>query len=108
MQNIEIVENALKGFPFDSQDGMWEEAICSVVFGLGSNIHWYIIEGEREGNDILMFGIVIGWVYDEFGYVSLKELLENPWVYHLTNFKPIPLKEIDDDRLQQFLKKFKH
>lgn len=108
MNHIEIVEKALKDFPLGSQDGMWGEAICSVVFGLGSDIHWYIIEGQREGNDSIMLGIVTGFCEDEFVYVSLKRLWENPFVYQLTEFSPIPLKEIDDDRLQKFLGKFKH
>lgn len=108
MKNIRVIENTLKDFPLGSQDGMWGEAICSVVFCLGSDIRWYIFEGQHEGDDIMMFGIVIGMVDDEFGYVSLKGLLDNPWVYQLTDFKPIPLKEIDDDRLQQFLGRFNH
>ena len=108
MKNIRFIENKLKDFPLGSQDGMWGDAICSVVFGLGSDIRWYIIEGQREGDDIIIFGIVIGFCDDEFGYVSLKGLLDNPWVYQLTDFKPTHLKEINDDRLQQFLGKFKH
>lgn len=108
MNNIEIIEKALMDFPLDSQDGMWGDAICSAVFCLGSDIRWYIIEGQREGNDIIMFGIVIGLCEDRFGYVSMKGLLENSWVYNLTDFTPTPLKEIDDTRLQQFLGKFKH
>lgn len=99
MKDLKIIEETLKNFPLNSQDGMWGEAICSVVFCLGSDIRWYIIEGQREGDDILMFGIVIGLVDDEFCYVSLKGLLDNPWGYQLTDFKPTPLKEIDDDRL---------
>lgn len=102
------IKKALKNFPLDSQDGKRGETICSVVFGLGSNIRWYITEGQTEGNDILMFGIVIGLCEDEFGYVSLNELSKAPWVYQLTDFKPIRLKEIDDARLQRFLGKFKH
>lgn len=108
MNNLEIIEKALMDFPLDSQDGMWGDAICSVVFGLGSDIRWYIIEGQRESNDIIMFGIVIGLCEDEFCYVSLNGLMENFWVYKLNDFTPIPLKEIDDTRLQQFLGKFKH
>lgn len=108
MKNLRFIENTLKDFPLGSQDGMWGEAICSVVFGLGSDIHWYIIEGQREGDDIIMFGIVIGFCEDEFVYVSLNGLSENPWMYQLTDFRPTPLKEIDDDRLQKFLNRFKH
>ena len=94
MKNIKYFEKALKVFPLGSQDNLWGEAICSVVFCLGSDIRWYIIEGQRESNNIIMFGIVIGLCEDEFGYVSLKGLLENPWVYQLTDFDQPLLKRL--------------
>ena len=58
MKNLIFIENTLKDFPLSSQDNLWREAIYSVVFCLGSDIRWYIFEGQREGDDILMFGIV--------------------------------------------------
>lgn len=69
------LEEALNGFPLYSQDGKRKEAICRAIFAIGSAC-WYILEGEREGDDTIMFGIVIGLLEDEYGYVSLKELSE--------------------------------
>jgi hypothetical protein len=38
-----------------------------------SNWTWYVVEGEREGNDWLFFGLVEGH-FTEWGYFSLSEL----------------------------------
>lgn len=66
---------ALKGFPLYSQNGKGKEAVCRAVFILGS-ARWFILEGEAEGNDTILFGIVIGLMEDEYGYISLNELSE--------------------------------
>ena len=63
----------LKDFPLYSQDGKGREAVCRAIFALGS-IRWYILEGETEGKDTILFGIVIGMMEDEYGYISLNEL----------------------------------
>lgn len=112
------LEEALKGFPLYSQDDKKGEAICSAVFVIG-RVRWFIIEGEREGNDFTMFGIVVGLMEDEYGYVSLNELSDieidlskqglgngKLQVTPLENFKPRPLKEINDIRLKRFLARF--
>ncbi len=51
------LEEALKGFPLYSQDGKGKEAICRAIFALGG-VRWFILEGEKEGNDTILFGIV--------------------------------------------------
>ena len=110
------LEEALKGFPLYSQDGKGKEAICRAIFALGS-VRWFIIEGQKENNDIVLFGIVVGLMEDEYGYVSLKELSEvsidltsqglgRLQVRQQPNFRPVPLKTLADDRLQKFLAKF--
>ena len=66
---------ALKGYPLYSQDNKGKEPICRAIFALGS-IRWYILEGQAEGNDIILFGIAIGMPVEEYGYVSLNELSE--------------------------------
>lgn len=107
------LEETFKDAPLYSQDGKGKDAICNAVFALGS-IRWYMTEGEREGSDLTMFGVVIGLLEDEFGYVSLNELsdieldltakgLGKHRVVRLTSFVPKPLKEIKDIRLRQFL-----
>ncbi len=112
------LEEALKGFPLYSQDGKKGEAICCAIFVIGQ-VRWFIIEGEREGNDLTMFGIVIGLMEDEYGYVSLNEMSDieidlakrglgkgKLQVTQLQNFELKPLKEINDIRLKRFLAKF--
>ena len=111
------LQEACKSYPLYSQDDKGENAICVAIFVLG-NIRWYIIEGEQEGSDFTMFGIAIGMMEDEYGYISLNELSEivvnlsdkglnvKLQVRQEENFKPIPLKMIEDIRLQRFLARF--
>lgn len=111
------LQEACKSYPLYSQDDKGENAICVAIFVLG-NIRWYIIEGEQEGSDFTMFGIAIGMMEDEYGYISLNELSEivvnlsdkglnvKLLVRQEENFKPIPLKMIEDIRLQRFLARF--
>lgn len=110
------LEETLKVFPLYSQDDKGKDAICSAVFVLGS-ARWFITEGEREGKDFTMFGIVIGLIDDEYGYISLRELSDieldltsqgygKHRITRLENFKPCPLREINDDRLRRFLARF--
>lgn len=69
------LEEALEGYPLYSQDGKGEEAVCRAIFALGA-VRWFILEGEREENDTILFGIVVGLAEDEYGYISLNELSE--------------------------------
>lgn len=110
------LEKALSDYPLYSQDDKKDEAICCAIFYIGS-ARWYIIEGEREGKDVTMFGIVIGLIEDEYGYISLRELSDieldltsqgygKHRITRLENFKPCPLREINDNRLRRFLARF--
>ena len=107
---------ALEGYPLYSQDGKGKEAVCRAVFALGS-VRWFILEGNREDDDVILFGIVIGLMEDEYGYISLNELsdveldlsaqgLGKLQVRQQQNFQPVPLKQIQDSRLQEFLARF--
>lgn len=110
------LEEALKGFPLYSQDGKGKEAICIAIFAIGST-RWFILEGESEDGDTILFGIVIGLMEDEYGYISLNELSEveldlaaqgfgKVQVRQQANFQPTPLKQLSDNRLQRFLARF--
>ena len=110
------LEEALKGFPLYSQDGKGKEAVCIAIFAIGS-VRWFILEGETERDDTLLFGIVIGLMEDEYGYISLNELSElqldltaqgygKLQVRQQANFQPTPLKLLSDNRLQWFLARF--
>lgn len=111
------LEEALKGFPLYSQDGKGKEAICRAIFALGG-VRWFILEGEKEGNDTVLFGIVVGLIEDEYGYFSLNELSDIQVdlsrfggegflkVRQHPNFTPVSLKRLQDNRLQELLLKF--
>ena len=47
---------ALEGYPLYSQDGKGKEAVCRAIFALGS-VRWFILEGNREDDDVILFGI---------------------------------------------------
>ena len=111
-----MLEEALKGYPLYSQDGKGKNAVCCAIFALGG-IRWFILEGETEGNDTVLFGIVIGLAEDEYGYVSLNELSEvevdltaqglgKLRVRQQPNFQPTRLDRLNDHRLQHFLARF--
>lgn len=112
------LEEALKGYPLYSQDGRGKEAVCVAIFALGS-VRWFILEGEVQENDTILFGIVVGLMEDEYGYFSLNELSDvtldlttqgfgKLQVRQQENFTPTPLKNLQDFRLQQFLARFEH
>ena len=112
------LEETLKDFPLYSQDGKEKDAVCRAIFVLGS-ARWFILEGNREGDDTIMFGIVIGLIEDEYGYVSLNELSDieldliptrrsSDLVTKLTIFHPRTLSEINDIRLYHFLARFEN
>lgn len=115
LMTSELAE-ALKGFPLYSQDGKGKEAVCRAVFALGS-VRWFILEGEAEENDIILFGIVIGLMEDEYSYISLNELSEieldltaqglgKLQIRQQPNFQPTELRLLNDKRLQRFLARF--
>ncbi len=107
------LEKALKDYPLYSQDGKKKDAQCVVVFSLG-NIHWYIMEGQQEGNDFTFYGIVTGLQEPEYGYASANEMANVTFDasdYGLglmrfeqdLHFQPCKLSEIKDSNLQSFL-----
>ena len=110
------LEEALEGYPLYSQDGKGKEAVCRAIFALGA-VRWFILEGETEGKDTILFGIVIGMMEDEYGYISLNELSEVELDYtkqdigklqvrQQENFQPTKLSQLKDERLQRFLARF--
>jgi len=58
-----------------STDGQGADAIALIkLFTPWSSWSWYLTEASRQGDDVLMFGLVDGHV-KELGYVSLNELI---------------------------------
>ena len=108
----QLVE-ALKDYPLYSQDSKKKDAICITVFCIG-NIKWYILEGQKEGEDFTFYGIVVGLAATEYGYFSANEMadvtidasrfgLGQLQVQEIDGFIPCRLSSINDDELQSFL-----
>lgn len=105
---------ALKNYPLYSQEGKGIEAICVAVFQIG-RIKWYILEGQYEGDDFILFAVVCGMCETEYGYVSANELEkieidgskyginDKFHVCQVKGFTPTKLKNIQDDELRSFL-----
>ena len=72
----------LEKYPKYSQDGLGENAeVVLKIFNPAGRGSWYILEAEKmyDGKDYLCFGYVISPMnplYDEYGYFTLKELME--------------------------------
>lgn len=83
------------------------------MFRIG-NIRWYFIEGQEEGEDFIFYGVVLGLVATEYGYVSANEMASitiDASKYGLgilqveqdKEFEPCKLSAIKDAELQEFL-----
>jgi hypothetical protein len=59
--------------PVYSQEGADEPIVCARYFLPETSRAWYVIEGERQGDDFLFFGFVFG-EKDEFAYFLLSDL----------------------------------
>ena len=103
----------LGSYPLYSQDAKKKDAVCLALFSLG-NIRWYIMEGQQEGNDFTLYGIVVGLHETEYGYLSANEMASITYdasqyglgtlqIEQDKDFKPCTLAEIKDAELQAFL-----
>ena len=106
------LEEVLKDFPLYSQDGKGKEAVCVAIFAIGS-ARWFILEGEHEEDDTILFGIVIGLLENEYGNELSEVELDltaqgfgKLQVRQQPNFQPTPLKLLRDNRLKRFLERF--
>lgn len=102
----DMKEMIIKDYPLYSQDGKGKDAICIAKFFIG-NWTWYVLEGNNENDDFILYAIVINGMYDEYGYVSLNELeslnVRGFQVERDLHFEKQPLKDINDKQLQAFL-----
>lgn len=55
-----------------------EKMIVCKFFAIGSGWTWYVTEGERQRNDYIFYGLVVGHE-KEWGYFSLRELQSIGW-----------------------------
>ena len=102
----QMKERITKTYPLYSQDGKGKEAVCVAKFFIG-NWTWYILEGNIQDDDFIMYGIVINGMDNEYGYVSLKEMESvNVHGFEIERdryFEKKPLKDIDDEQLNTLL-----
>ncbi len=107
------VKEVFEGHELYSQDGRKKDAKCIAVFRIG-NIRWYFIEGQTEGEDFIFYGVVLGLVATEYGYVSANEMASitidaskyGLGILHVEQdkeFEPCKLSAIEDAELQEFL-----
>ena len=110
------LEKAMKDYPLYSQDSKKKDALCIAVFFIG-NARWYILEGQREYDDFVLFGIIVGLAETEYGYISANEMasvaldasrygLGTIMVEQEKAFQPSKLSAIQDGELQSFLNRF--
>ena len=85
-ENYQKTIERAQNYPLYSQDGNGKFAKCISILHIG-NIRWYILEGQKEGDDFIMFGIACGMVETEYGYISLNELLRS-FTYSSCLFSP--------------------
>lgn len=107
------LEKAMKDYPLYSQDSKKKDALCIAVFFIG-NARWYILEGQREYDDFVLLGIIVGLAETEYGYISANEMasvaldaskygLGTIMVEQEKAFQPCKLSAIQDGELQSFL-----
>ena len=72
-ENFQKTIERAQNYPLYSQDGNGKFAKCISILHIG-NIRWYILEGQKEGDDFIMFGVACGMTETEYGYISLNEL----------------------------------
>lgn len=67
------LEKAMQDYPLYSQDSKKKDAVCIAVFFI-DNARWYILEGQRENDDFVLFGIVVSLAETEYSYISANEM----------------------------------
>lgn len=96
------IENEItKSSLYSTESKQEKKVIAKFFFG---KYTWYVIEGEKRGNDYLFFGIVDCAGKREYGYFTLSQLESVTWHgWHCVErdmyFKPTVISDIDDKNL---------
>lgn len=81
------LEKTMKDYPLYSQDSKKKDALCIAVFFIG-NARWYILEGQRENDDFVLFGISVGLAETEMAtYLQMKWQV---WLWTHPNMDSVP------------------
>lgn len=107
------IEKQLAKYPIYSQDGKGGKAqvICKFFNPCGSQT-WYILEGEKQDDDYILFALLDNMGEREYGYVSLNELqrvrtrpfglgIEREYVFHTLQSQRNQLIDLLNKRLKQ-------
>lgn len=95
------MEKILAKYPLYSQEEKGKEAdILFKFFAPVGASTWYILEGEKQGDDYNFFGIVFNGEENEYGYFSLNELqrIRLPFGLRIErdlNFSPCKVKDLN-------------
>ena len=115
----ELLE-ALASYPLYSQEHKKISDLYAVALLHISNIRWYILEGNAEGDRFTFFSLVCGMSEDtELGYTDAGELASIAvdasrygmpgillTVERAEDFKPCRLIDIEDEDVQKYVARF--
>ena len=93
-----LTEELRKALPkLREQAGSDDPIVYAIFFFPLSYWRWLVTEGERRGDDFILFGYVVG-LEAELGYFALSELegvnIDGLKVERVEDFEPAPLKTI--------------
>ena len=115
----ELLET-LASYPLYSQEHKKVSDLYAVALLHISNIRWYILEGNAEGDRFTFFTLVCGMGYEsELGYTDAGELAGIavdasryglPGIFltveRAEDFKPCRLIDIEDEEVQKYVARF--
>ena len=115
----ELLET-LASYPLYSQEHKKVSDLYAVALLHISNIRWYILEGNAEGDRFTFFSLVCGMSYcPELGYTDADELAGIAvdasryglpgillTVERAEDFKPCRLGDIDDEDVKDYVARF--
>ena len=115
----ELLE-ALASYPLYSQEHKEVSDLYAVALLHISNIRWYILEGNAEGDRFTFFTLVCGMSdYPELGYTDAGELASIAvdasryglpgillTVERAEDFKPCRLADMDDEDVKKYVARF--
>ena len=96
------IEKQLAKYPIYSQDGKGGKAqvICKFFNPCGSQT-WYILEGEKQDDDYILFALLDNMGEREYGYVSLWSWHRKRYVFHTLQSQRNQLIDLLNKRLKQ-------
>ena len=81
MRLTKELEERLSEVPLYATDAMPVREVLAVIFHEFTPWTWYVVEAEKQDDDWLLFTWCksgFGPVYDEWGYVTINQLIELP------------------------------